>query len=49
MKEVNKGMRKQKGTVVGTYIKHETKRQKSPSEEVTLNWDIRDKKERRRI
>ena len=30
-------MRKQKGMVVGTYIKQETKHQKSPSEEVTLN------------
>lgn len=37
MKEANKGMRKQKGTGVGTYIKQETKIQKSPSEEVTLN------------
>lgn len=45
MKEANKGMRKQKGMVVGTYIKKETKLQKSPSEEVTLNWDIRDKRE----
>ena len=34
---------------VGTYIKQETKIQKSSSEEVTLNWDLRDKKERRTL